>query len=148
MKFFDHPVHAMIIHFPTALLPMDLVLSYLAYFYKQESFTNAAFYCLLGGVVSGYLALLTGLLDLVYIPKKKKAAIGSGLMHGFINGTVVLIYSIFLYKVWQSYPDLQAPSVILLSIKSILIITLIIGNHLGGSLIYKHHIGIHIELQS
>jgi len=41
MKFAGHPIHTMIIHFPTALLPMDLVLSLLGFYYHQASFTSA-----------------------------------------------------------------------------------------------------------
>jgi hypothetical protein len=50
------------------------------------------------------------------------------------------------YKVWLSYPALQAPSLILLSIKSLLIIALLSGNYLGGNLVYRYHIGIYKEL--
>ncbi len=95
MKFFGHPVHAMIILFPTALLPMDLVLSYLAYFYKQESFTTAAFYCLLGGVASGCVAMLTGLLDLVYIPKEKKLQL-EAVSHMALSMGQLYLFTLFL----------------------------------------------------
>jgi hypothetical protein len=40
--------------------------------------------------------MFTGLLDLIYIPKEKKAALGSGLIHGFINGAVILILPFLL----------------------------------------------------
>jgi uncharacterized membrane protein len=142
MKVFGHPLHVMLIHFPVGLLPAEGVLSLLAYFYPGLPFTAAAFYCLVGGVVSGYVAILSGLLDLIAIPKENKLAIGAGLLHGFVNGLVVLVYSIFAYKAWQAYPRLETPSLVLLVIKALLLLCLFIGNFLGGKLIYKHHIGI------
>lgn len=142
MKVFGHPMHVMLIHFPVGLLPMDLVLSFLSYQLHEPSFATAAYYCIMGGVGTGYIALLTGLLDLIALPKENKVALGTGLLHGFINGTVILIYSIFAYKAWQAYPQLNTPSIVLLLIKGLLVGCLFIGNFLGGKLIYKHHVGI------
>lgn len=142
MKVFGHPIHVMLIHFAVGLLPMDLVLSYLSYQFHEPSFTTAAFYSLIGGVITGYVALLTGLLDLLTIPKENKIALGTGLLHGFINGTVILVYSVFAYKAWQAYPQLTAPTLAALLVKGLLVISLLIGNFLGGKLIYKHHVGI------
>ena len=142
MKIFDHPLHVMFIHFPIGLLPMELVLSFLAYKFQDPLFATAAFYCLMGGVATGYIAIITGLLDLIAIPKTNKIALGTGLLHGFINGTAVLIYSIFAYKAWKAYPQIHAPSLVLLLMKSLLVLCLLIGNFLGGKLIYKYHVGI------
>ena len=71
MKIFGHPLHMMLIHFPTALLPMDFLLSFFAYYNKDSSFLTAAFYCLAGGVLAGGLAIITGLIDLLLIQKIK-----------------------------------------------------------------------------
>jgi len=142
MKVFDHPVHVMLVHFPIGLLPMELVLSLLAYKLQDPSFATAAFYCLIGGVATGFIAMLTGLLDLIAIPKTNKIALSTGLLHGFINGTAVLVYSIFAYKAWQAYPQVHAPSLVLLLMKSLLVLCLLFGNFLGGKLIYKYRVGI------
>src|SRR5215217_1885418 len=142
MKVFGHPMHVMLIHFPVGLLPMELVLSFLAYKFQEPSFATAAFYCLIGGVATGYIAILTGLLDLIAIPKENKIALGTGLLHGFINGIAVLVYSVFAYKAWQAYPQIGTPTVVSLLVKCLLVFCLLTGNCLGGKLIYKHHIGI------
>src|SRR5687768_6544693 len=100
MKIFGHPLHMMLIHFPTALLPMDILLSFFAYYNKDSSFLPAAFYCLAAGVIAGGLALLTGIIDLLLIPKDKKTAIGTAVMHGFINAMVLCFFGIFAYRAW------------------------------------------------
>lgn len=142
MKVFGHPMHVMLIHFPIGLLPMEWVLSLLGYLYPNSAFPSAAFYCLVGGVLSGYMAMLTGLFDLIAIPKENKMAVGTGLLHGFINGFVVLVYTVFAYKIWQVYPHVTAPSLVMLLVKALLVVCLLIGNFLGGTLIYKHRIGL------
>jgi uncharacterized membrane protein len=142
MKVFGHPLHVMLIHFPIGLLPLEFVLSGLAYTCQEPLFATAAFYCGVGGVASGYIAMLTGLLDLITIPKENKQAIGTGLLHGFINGLVVLVYTVFVYKAWHVYPKVEVPSLIVLLVKGLLVGCLLVGNFLGGRLIYQYHIGI------
>lgn len=130
----------MLIHFPTALLPMDLVLSYLFYRTGNENFGSAAFYCLAAGVGLGLLSGITGLIDLLTI--KDKAAIGVALIHGGINLTAILVFSVFAYKSWNLYPQIQLPTFVVLMIKLITVVFVFIGNYLGGKLILKHHIAI------
>jgi uncharacterized membrane protein len=142
MKFAGHPIHVMVIHFPAALLPMELGLSALAYYHSNTSFSQAAFYCLLAGVAIGLLAMLTGLIDLVRIPKEEKEALGTGLVHGFINGVIILTYAIFAYRAWKSGTAAAIPSTGMLVFKCILVICLFTGNYFGGKLIYKHRMGL------
>ena len=140
MKFLGHPIHVMLIHFPTALLPMDLVLSYLFYRTGNESFGAAAFYCLMGGVALGLVAGITGLIDLVGI--KDKTTMAAALVHGAINLTAILVFSVFAYRGWKQYPAVAVPSMAVLVIKLLTVIFIFVGNYLGGRLIFKHHIAI------
>jgi uncharacterized membrane protein len=142
MKIFSHPLHMMLIHFPTALLPMDVLLSVFAYYNKDSGFLPAAFYCLAGGVALGALAIITGLIDLLLIPKDKKQAMGTALIHGFMNAIIVILFGIFAYRAWQLYPQMNMPLLSTLLIKAVLIIVLFVGNYLGGKLILQHHIGV------
>jgi uncharacterized membrane protein len=140
MKIFKHPLHVMLIHFPTALLPMDLVLSYLFYRTGNESFGAAGYYCLIGGVVLGLLSGIVGFIDLVNI--KDRTVMAAALVHGGINLTAILIFSVFAYKEWNLYPQIEMPSITIMTVKLISIIFIFVGNYLGGKLIFKHHIAI------
>ena len=140
MKFLGHPIHVMLIHFPTALLPMDLVLSYLFFRTGNESFGAAAFYCLLGGVALGLLAGVTGLIDLIGI--KDRTAMAAALVHGGINLTAILVFTVFAYRGWKHFPAVELPSLATLVVKSLTVIFIFVGNYLGGRLIFKHHIAI------
>jgi len=140
MKIFKHPLHVMLIHFPTALLPMDLFLSYLFYRSGNESFGSAGYYCLIGGVVLGLLSGIVGFMDLIGI--KDKTAMAAAFVHGGINLTAVLIFCVFAYKEWNLYPQIERPTITIMVVKLISVIFIFVGNYFGGKLIFKHHIAI------
>jgi uncharacterized membrane protein len=144
MKLFGHPIHPLLVHFPTALLPMDLLLSILHYTRNNESFGLAGVYCLWAGVTAGLLTIVTGILDLVAIPRNNKAAWAQGLYHGAVNTTILLVFAALAYKAWQNYPAVPTSAGNLI-VKAILVCGLFVGNYLGGRLIYKHFIGIELK---
>src|SRR5947209_3397342 len=135
MKIFGHPIHTMIIHFPTALLPMNFFLCMIGNFTHQASFFMAGYYCLMTGSVFGAVALFTGLFDLLAIPSSNRQASYSAWVHGLINGSLILVFGIIAYKTWKTYPLMLQPSLFLLWAKGILVAMLFIGNYLGGRLI-------------
>ncbi|MDF3078487.1 MAG: hypothetical protein K0S09_2376 [Sphingobacteriaceae bacterium] len=142
MKLFGHPLHLIFIHFPSALLPMDWVCYFLAYQFGGESFRQASFYALIGGAAIGWLAILTGAIDLAKISSTKRAAINQGLLHAGLNGSVLVVYSIIAFADFQKYPHLPDASLGILITKAILLTVMISGNFIGGNLILKHKVGI------
>lgn len=142
MKLFGHPVHPLMIHFPTALLPMDLVMTILFYKTGNPSFYEAGFYSLVGAAVIGIVAMLTGLVDLLNIPRSDKNAIAAGLYHSFLNGSIILVFAVIAFKAWQEFPSPYAAGLGGIVLKGILVALLFFGNYIGGNLIYRHHIGI------
>src|SRR3954471_15041664 len=114
MKLFKHPIHVMLIHFPVALFPTELVLYFLFYRTANASFANASYDVMLGGVVLGWLAAITGFIDLILIKENNNAAKVAALIHGSINSTVLVVYSIFAYSWYLKYPALPAASVAIL----------------------------------
>lgn len=70
----------MLIHFPTALLPMDFVCYGLLYYTHQNSFAYASFYALIGAVALGWLAALFGIADIIKIPAEKTDAMQKALI--------------------------------------------------------------------
>jgi len=145
MRLFGHPVHVMLIHFPSALFPMELVCYGVLYFTGEKSFATASYCAMAGGVALGWLAVITGALDLVKIPPYKPAVIKKALVHGTINSSVLITYTVFVYLVSKQYPDLRDASLGLLIVKAILVSTMIVGNWFGGELILKHNVALDNE---
>lgn len=142
MKLLGHPVHPLLIHFPTALLPMDLALSIMYFTTGNISYGLAGFYCLVGAVLVGCVAMITGVIDLILIPKQEKQALTMGIYHACINGVVLIAFALITYRAWHAYPQMPLPSAGNMVVKGVLILALFVGNYLGGTLIYRHHIGI------
>lgn len=132
----------MLIHFPSALLPMDLVCSLLGYYTHNSSFTDASFFAMAGAVVFGGLAIITGTFDLIGLVDNKPMALKKALVHGGINATVIIAYSILAFRAWKEFPLLTQDGVGVLIFKACLITFMIVGNYLGGSLILKHRVGL------
>lgn len=145
MKIFGHPLHIMLIHFPSALFPMELVCYGLYWYTGQPSFGTAAFYTLSGGVVLGWLATVFGAIDMIKIPQSKPEVLKKALVHGSINVSVVIVYTVFFAKLAGMYPQIQPPFVSLLVVKCLLVLFMIVGNYIGGSLILKHKLGVENE---
>ena len=142
MKLFGHPVHPMLIHFPTALLPMDLALSVIFWLRGDANVYEAGAYCLWAGSALGLLAVLTGLVDLIAIPRTNKKGLALALIHGCLNGILLLTYGVIAYKSWQAFPLPYFSGSAAVAVKSMLVVGLFIGNFLGGRLIYAYYIGI------
>lgn len=142
MKFLGHPIHVMLIHFPSALFPMDLVCSFLAQYTGTPSFVDASFFAMAGGVLLGIAALITGAFDIIGVAEEKPLALKKALIHGGINATVIIAYCLLAFRAYRVYPELVPDSTMLLVIKAGLVTFMIVGNYLGGSLVLKYGVGL------
>ncbi len=142
MKLLGHPIHIMLIHFPSALFPMDFMCSLLAFYIGDIYLTYTSFYCMMAGVVFGGMAVVTGTLDLAGVAANKPKAIKKALIHGGINVSVVIAYSLLAFIAFNKYPLIVQDDGIKLILKGALITFMIVGNYLGGSLILKDKVGI------
>jgi uncharacterized membrane protein len=141
MKIFGHPVHVMLIHFPSALFPMDFICSLVGYYTGNPSFVMAAFYALIGGVGMGWLAIITGVFDLAKLAEEKNTAVKKALIHAGVNLVVLTGFSLLAYMAWQQYPHLETDTPGELTTKGILVAVMIVGNFIGGSLVLKDRVG-------
>lgn len=145
MKIFGHPVHLMLIHFPSALLPMDLACSAACYYTGEPSFGMASFYAMCGAVVLGWAAVAAGAFDLIAVSEQKPTALQKALVHGSVNTAVIIAYSLLAYRAYRQYPLLIPDCISLLIVKALCIGFMIIGNFIGGALILKHHVAVENE---
>ncbi len=143
MKLFGHPVHMMLVHFPAALFPMDLVCSFLALQTNGAGLKEASFCALSGGVGLGWLAVVFGTWDMWKI-KDVEVKI-KALVHGGINISVLTGYTVLVATAIKQYPQLPTDSWVKVILKLMLVVILLVGNHLGGSLILKYKIAVQDE---
>lgn len=141
MKIAGHPIHIMLIHFPSALFPLELMLSLLGLLIGIQEKQMLSFYLILGGVIFGWLSFITGILDLIKLSSEDFKYIKYVLFHGFLNGFVLAAYTIFAIILIIDYPQEIKNSYLILLLKVFLNIVLIAGNYIGGHLILKYKAG-------
>lgn len=139
-RLFGHPVHLMLIHFPTALVPAAFLFYLISYFKKDILFASAAFYCITLGLVVGLLAAVFGAMDYFRIPSEnsgwKKAS-----WHAVLNVTWMMIIGVILGLQLQNYPVIPVPSLGIVVAALVPTLGMLISNYLGGELLFRHKIG-------
>ena len=140
-------MHAMIVHFPIALIFAGFLSELIALFTKREFFKQAAFYLLLLGTAGAIAAYLSG------------DSAGEGIEEGPLEGPMDLHEDAALVTLWLSialasfrvavqYFKLNQGWTRLVSIVGF---TALIGSvsytgYLGGQLVYKHGAGVELVL--
>jgi uncharacterized membrane protein len=131
-----HPVHMMIVHFPAALLPVAFLFSVIANFIVNPALTQAAYYCLLAGVIGGWVAMVTGMIDLFLYVLRSGTSIKSGLWHGGIQTTVIIGFTILLALEYNQSVITVSHSVWILVVKAILVVVMLAGNYIGAEVLF------------
>ncbi|HNP08128.1 MAG TPA: DUF2231 domain-containing protein [Cyclobacteriaceae bacterium] len=142
MKILGHPVHLMLVHFPAALFPIECLFYALLVYTGHLDYAFVSFCILLCGVGFGWVAAIFGALDMASISSEKVDVIKRALIHGSINGTVLIAYTVMAYSLYLSYPSLPEGSVFMLVFKIFLVLFLVIGNFIGGNLVLKDKVGL------
>lgn len=136
MRFFGHPVHVMLVHFPIALWPAHWGFHLLSHRLPEGLAGGAGFWLLLGGVVLGWLAAGAGFLDLIVSDQAdKNFSLAGAWRHGVVNGSVLLGFTILLGLERSTYPVVTHGPVFLV-IEGVFLVLLGLGNYLGGLLVW------------
>jgi uncharacterized membrane protein len=131
----------MVIHFPSALLVMDLVFSALAITMNNDELSRVSYYCLIAGVAGGWLAILSGLLALFTSLPRSGNPIKQGMLHAGLQFTMITGFTVVLSLEYKDATLVSSLPASMLIGKSILIIALLFGNYLGRELLVKYILG-------
>ncbi|VVC75383.1 hypothetical protein AQUSIP_06730 [Aquicella siphonis] len=135
-----HPVHSMLVHFPSALFPMSLIFDILSIFTQNQCLACAAFYCLGGGIILGLSAAFAGAIDYSHLPSTHTAWYKASL-HALLNVTWIILFSIVFGIKMKKFPNIAYASPIEIIISSASVIGLIYSNYLGGDLVFRDKLG-------
>lgn len=136
-----HPMHPMLVMFPTALFPLLVVLDILhAYFRGDPTFWSVGFWVAAVGVVTTILAMIPGLVDLAAIPDESRAH-RTAFAHFIVGSLVLLLYIGAVAARWPvGSGDARFTWAVAVDVLGLLAITA--QGWLGGELVYKHHMGV------
>ncbi|MBK5209576.1 MAG: DUF2231 domain-containing protein [Flavobacteriaceae bacterium] len=140
-------LHAIIIHFPIALLVVGFLSELIAIFIKKDFFKNIAFYLLLLGALGAIAGYISG------------SYAGEGIEEGPLKvpmklheqaalitlwlSIITALFSVFIYffKVQNTKVKLAA-----IFLYAILVASVVQTGYYGGQLVYSHGVGIELAL--
>lgn len=140
-RLFGHPIHAMLVHFPSALFPMSWLFDVGAIYFNSSCLSCAAFYSVAAGIVLGFVAAIFGSIDYVNLPPSH-AAWNKASLHALLNVTWLIIFSILFGLRLKTYPSIAFASPPELILSTIAVAGLIFSNYLGGELVFRHKLGM------
>lgn len=139
-----HPIHSMLVHFPSALFPMSLLFDVLSLFLQDSCLCCAAFYCLAAGVIMAIIAACFGAIDYARVPAEHPAW-NKASLHALLNITWIILFSIVFGLKLKHYPKIEFADTTQIIISTLSVAGLIFSNYLGGDLVFKHKLGFDEE---
>jgi uncharacterized membrane protein len=137
-KLFGHPIHQMLIVFHLGVLAMALVFDVIALAAGWPKLHEAAFFMIAGGVISGLLAAVFGLIDFLAIPGGTRAK-RIGAMHGAGN---VVVVALFALSWWLRRDDPLRPETLAIVLAAAAAALATITGWLGGELVDRLGVGV------
>lgn len=139
-RLLGHPIHMMLVHFPSALFPFSAALALLAYLQRDSELSLFNFYVICTGTVIGWTAMIFGVIDVLKLQENKKAFM-TGLIHGSLNTLWLSVFSVIGGIQIKYYPIIPVPSLAVVIIEIVVFLSMLYSNHLGGRLVLKFGAG-------
>jgi uncharacterized membrane protein len=140
-KWLKHPLHPALVHVPTALWPMALLMDVISQFRPDNAFVQLAFYAIGLGLVVAILAIPTGYADWTDI-RPEKPAWKLGLYHMILNVIISILWGINLALRVQGSQTDSSVSLGLVGLSAVAMLLLLVSGYLGGRMIYAYGINV------
>jgi uncharacterized membrane protein len=131
-----HPLHPMLAPLPIGFLVGALIGDILFVATDDPFWARGAFWLLFGGVVTGLVAGLVGLVDLLGIQRARRLTMAW--VHGVGNILALVLAIINVVSRWSDYGASGNSTVLSIAVVLMLLVT----GWLGGELSYRHGIGV------
>jgi uncharacterized membrane protein len=133
-----HPLHPFIVTFPVAFLTTVLLTDIIFLVTASSFWATASFWLIIGGILTGILAGVTGMLDFFKIHRVREHK--AGWIHMTGNIMVLVLSGINLFLRWNNIADGITPwgFIVSLVVAGLLGIT----GWYGGELVYRHKIAV------
>lgn len=135
-----HPLHAVTVHFPMALLMISTLWDILGMWRGDDRWWSFAFWSISVGLLFAIAALFTGIMDYIKIPQGGPAE-RTAIRHMMIMIAAVVLYAGSFMARYREPVMTGSLLVIAVSLSAAGLILLLIGGWHGGELVYRHGIG-------
>jgi uncharacterized membrane protein len=133
-----HPLHPALIPFPIAFLTGALITDIVYSATLTDLWAQMSFWLIAGGVVTGALAAVLGLVDFLTIERVREHS--AGWIHAGSNATALILAIINLWLRWDDVTTAVIPWGLVLSAAVAILMT--IGGWFGGELAFRHKVGV------
>lgn len=127
-----HPLHPMLVVAPAALIPFGFVMDAMYRSTGKESYSNAAYYSLMGGFVGGLAAGVAGAMDYLTIESETEVKRTANI-HAILNSGALVLTAVNLLG-RRSKSDHKGGS---LALSSISALGVAVSGWFGGRLVYE-----------
>jgi len=133
-----HPIHAMLIPFPIALLTATFIADLVGVLQDKPGWWEAGSYLAMAGIISGLVAGIPGFIDFLFSVPPKSSAKKRALYHMSVNVAALALFFItwILRDGFEGHPG-QAG--LILEAAGLILMTM--GGWMGGTLVYRNFIG-------
>jgi uncharacterized membrane protein len=138
-KLLGHPVHPMLIVLPLGLFIAAVVFDALYLWRGTLTFAAVGYWNIAGGILSGLLAAVFGLIDWLAIPSGSRAK-RIGLLHGGSNVVVVLAFAVVWWLRSSSVDVRPSGGVFLIELGALVLGS--VAGWLGGELVDRLGVGV------
>jgi uncharacterized membrane protein len=139
VKLFGHPIHPMLVALPLGLFIAAVVFDALYLWRGSPIFAMVAYWNMAGGIISGLLAAVFGLVDWFAIPFGTRAK-RIGLLHG---GSMVLVVGAFALAWWMRANSVDtAPTTNVFVLELCALLLGAVAGWLGGELVDRLGVGV------
>jgi uncharacterized membrane protein/nitrite reductase/ring-hydroxylating ferredoxin subunit len=133
-----HPLHPILVSFPISLLTGALLLDLITIFTDNPSYSEAAVYSLVGGLISGVIAAIPGAIDYFHVVPPESSAKKRASTHALLNISALCVFVLVLLLRKKGDPDLS----IIAALEFAGVVLLGIAGWHGGTLIIRNQIGV------
>lgn len=133
-----HPLHPMVIVVPAALIPFGFVLDAMYRSTGKESYSNAAYYSLVGGLAGGVAAGITGAMDYLTIEPETDIKRTAN-VHASLNGAALVLTAVNVLS-RRNQPDHQGGS---LALSALSALGVAVSGWFGARMVYEQ--GMRVE---
>jgi uncharacterized membrane protein len=130
--FAGHPLHPMLIVAPAALLPFGFILDAMHGLTRKESYSNAAYFSLMGGLVGGAAAATAGVMDYLTIESGTDVKRTAN-MHAILNSAALALTAANVVM-RKNQPGHTGGS---LALSGIAAVGVLVSGWFGGRMVYE-----------
>jgi len=130
--FAGHPLHPMLIAAPAALIPFAFVLDAMHRSTNDTSYSKAAYYSLVGGLIGGAAAAAAGVMDYLTIEPETEVKRTAN-VHAILNGGVMALTAVNTLARREA-PSHRGGS---LALTGLAALGIVVSSWFGGHMVYE-----------